>query len=181
MVLPPARLPRHLLAAALVATFVAALAGCGGGDGEADVASGLRHASFRVRADVAAPLDADTGWAGVEGEAATVAADRPFRLRVELEGVGAAEAGDAVPLRLQVRRNGGPWTPVPAADHPYPDEIASPRVSVVEAPSYADGAPTGDLLTGSELPFRPGSGVSLDSVRRRGSRTAPTGSGRGRW
>jgi hypothetical protein len=164
LVLPPARLPRHLLAAALIATFVAALAGCGGGDGDGDTASGLRHTSFRVRADVAASLDADTGWAAAEGEAATVAADRPFRLRVELEGIDAAEAGNAVPLRLQVRRNGGPWTPVPAADHPYPDEIASPRVSVVEAPSYADGAPTGDLLTGSGLPFRPGSGVSLDSV-----------------
>jgi hypothetical protein len=93
-----------------------------------------------------------------------VAADEPFRLRIELEGADEAGAGDAVPLRLQVRRNGGPWTLVPAADHPYPDEIASPRVSVVEAPSYADGAPTGDLLAGSELPFRPGSGISLDSV-----------------
>ena len=70
---------------------------------------------FRVRSDFAAPLNADTGWAGEAGEAVTVEADRPFRLRMEVEARGAGTAHT-----LQVRRNAGAWTTVEAQGFPYP-------------------------------------------------------------
>lgn len=149
--------------ALLVSCALLLLAACreappAAGDEEA---SSLRLTSFRVRDDFRLPLDADTGWAGAEGEDVVVTADRRFRVRFEAEG---GRPGDTARLRLQVRRNAGAWASVPAADHPYPDGIASPRVSVVEAPGWSQGTPAGDLLHGSTLPFRPGSGVSLDST-----------------
>ncbi|MCL6250823.1 glycoside hydrolase [Altererythrobacter sp. KTW20L] len=77
--------------------------------------------SSRVRADFQAPLNADAGWAGGLDEQVTIAADRPFRLRMELE----AEATGAAPDRpaaylLQVRRNTGAWETLEAHGFPYP-------------------------------------------------------------
>lgn len=97
---------------------------------------------FRVRADFDASLNADAGWAAPVNERARVAVDQPFRLRVQLESAPGRDV-----LRhyvLHVRRNGGPWMPVVAADFPYP-AYASPRVSIV-SPRYDGGEPTGDLL-----------------------------------
>ncbi|MEE4152819.1 MAG: hypothetical protein V2I27_01540 [Erythrobacter sp.] len=71
--------------------------------------------TYRVREDTAAPLDADQGWAGEEGQTVAVEADRPFRLRFETEG---NPSGD--PLALQVRRNGAAWETLEAHDFPYP-------------------------------------------------------------
>lgn len=73
---------------------------------------------FRVRADFSAPLNADRGWAGELNENVTVVADRPFRLRFEVEPP--AGMSDANGLRLQYRRNGGEWIAVEAHDFPYP-------------------------------------------------------------
>lgn len=116
---------------------------------------------FRVRADFAAPLNADRGWVGALNEPVTVQADRPFRLRFELErGAG---AGGATEFRLQVRRNGGDWTPVEAHDFPHPESegAKTPRVSLVSCPAYANGAATVDLLAGSAAGFTAGAGVAL--------------------
>jgi hypothetical protein len=144
---------------------LAAAVGCGGSrpPAPADGAeAGIGQTASRIRADVRVPLNHDGGWAGAVGENATVYADQPFRIRIELEsGAGASVAG---PFRLQVRRNRAAWTSVPAADFPYPDEIASPRVSIVSTSAYAHGAATEDLIGGSALPFQPGSGVVLDSL-----------------
>ncbi|MBU2340743.1 MAG: hypothetical protein KKE77_05810 [Alphaproteobacteria bacterium] len=71
--------------------------------------------TYRARADLDAPLNADTGWAGPTGEAVTIAADQPFRLRIEA-GAGEADAG----LHLQARRNGGEWQNLDAQAFPYP-------------------------------------------------------------
>jgi len=153
-----------LLLAALsggLATLVACSAPHGeGGDGSDEAA--ILRGGFRIRTDVTAALNADERWAGASGENVLVSADQPFRIRFELErAAGAAGEG---PFRLQARRNHGAWTSVMAADFPYPDEIASPRVSIVSTPAYAHGAATTDLMRGSDLTFVPGSGVSLDSV-----------------
>jgi hypothetical protein len=115
-----------------------------------------------VRSGWDAALNSDDGWAGDPGGNVSVSADRPFRLRIELEALPGSDAPRA--FRLQVRRNRGEWVDVPAADFPYPDEIASPRVSVVSIGVYAAGAATEDLIRGSALPFRPGTGVVLDSL-----------------
>ncbi len=89
----------------LVASVAVALAGC----------ATVSEPAFRIRADPQAPLNADTGWAGKTNEQTAVAADRPFRLRMEVEpSEGARQFG------LQVRRNGGRWQPVEAHDFPYP-------------------------------------------------------------
>jgi len=130
-----------------------------------DASATLRSSTFRIRTDASVPLNAERGWAATTGDSTTVAADRPFRVRFELEATSLDAASG--PFRLQVQRNGGPWAPVPAADFPYPDEIASPRVSVVTPSGYAGGSATDDLLEGSDLPFRPGEGVGLDSLTAR--------------
>ena len=72
--------------------------------------------AFRVRSDFAAPLNQDTGWAGAPGENVGIQADRPFRIRFEVEGSGEGGAG---PLGLQVRRNDGAWVALEAHDFPY--------------------------------------------------------------
>lgn len=109
--LPAPPMPRHLLLLTLAASpaFAQDAARDAGTAGEP---------SFRVRADVAAALDADAGWAAGPGQSATVLADRPFRLRMELE----PDAAGAPPraLALEMRRNDGAWTRVEAHDFPYP-------------------------------------------------------------
>jgi hypothetical protein len=93
---------------------IALLAGCG-----ADPAQvGERGPAFRVRSDFAAALNADQGWAGALNENVTVQADRPFRLRFEVEPPPGAAGGS--PYRLQYRRNGGDWVDAEAHDFPHP-------------------------------------------------------------
>ena len=141
------------------------LSACAGDAGESgapsDIVSTTTTAS-RVRAEMGVPLDADSGWAAGDDGTVRVEADRPFRIRFELEG--ADRGGDEVSYGLQVSRNGGPWEDLLARDFPYPDEISTPRVSIVSAPAYADGDATTDLLSGSEMRFRAGAGVARDSV-----------------
>jgi hypothetical protein len=105
---PPRRLLQLLLAGA--AALVMA------------VPAAAQDATFRVRYDIDAPLNADAGWAGEEGEAATVEADRPFRLRFELP----SSRSNSDAYALQVRRNGGEWETLEAHDFPYPKRELAP-------------------------------------------------------
>ena len=105
-------MPRHLLLLALAASPALAQ------DASRDAGAADGEPGFRVRADVAAALDADAGWAAGPDEAATVLADRPFRLRMELEPAAAGAPPRA--LALEMRRNDGAWTRVEAHDFPYP-------------------------------------------------------------
>ena len=80
--------------------------------------AGAAHAqdtAFRIRSDFPAPLNADAGWAGEPNEEVIVPADRPFRLRMEIQ-----QSRVPADYRLQVRRNGGLWETVEAHDFPYP-------------------------------------------------------------
>ncbi|CAN5785606.1 hypothetical protein BH23GEM11_BH23GEM11_10370 [soil metagenome] len=83
--------------------------------------------AFRVRADMAAGLNADRGWAGGVNENVTVFADQPFRLRFETSGVPEAAGTEGSGARgdygLQVRRNQGEWTDLELHDFPYPLRI----------------------------------------------------------
>jgi hypothetical protein len=74
--------------------------------------------AFRVRTDFTAALNSDQGWAGALNEKVTIPADRPFRVRLEVEQPPGAAA--RAPFRLQYRRNGGDWTAVDAHDFPHP-------------------------------------------------------------
>jgi hypothetical protein len=114
-------------------------------------------------------LNADTGWAGGINENATVAADRPFRVRFEVAGSTAAT------VQLQYRRNGGEWAVLDAQEFPYSDldDSKSPRVSIVTCDAYPNGAATTDLLAGAAAPFQAGVGVSLADRA-----AAPPGAGR---
>jgi hypothetical protein len=122
---------------------------------------GSAQTAFRVRSDFTAPLDADQGWAGAADADVAVEADRPFRVRFEVERPAAS--GGRTSFRLQYRRNGEAWTEVEAHDFPYPegDQAKTPRLSVVSCPAFRNGARTSDLLKGSAAPFRPGAAVSL--------------------
>lgn len=148
------------------------LPGCsGGGGGEdgtgaatagAEPLPGVRQVTYRVRADAEAPLDGDGGWAAAAGEGATVEADRPFRIRFEVE---AEDAEQGLRFRLEHRRNGGPWRAVPVSDFPYPpEERGTPPVAIDSIGAYADGTPTTDLLDGAGAPFVAGAGVVADSL-----------------
>ncbi len=97
---------------------------------------------FRIRGDFQVPLNTDAGWAAVLNQPATAPVDQPFRLRLQ---VLTGEGRDSLRhYTLRVRRNGGPWEPVHAADFPYP-AYASPMVSIVDAP-YPLQTATSDLL-----------------------------------
>jgi hypothetical protein len=64
-------------------------------------------------------LNSDQGWAGALNENVTVQADRPFRLRFEVD----ARSGSTVAqsYQLEYRRNGGDWARVEAHDFPHPE------------------------------------------------------------
>lgn len=115
---------------------------------------------FRVRSDFTAPLNADQGWAGALNENVAVYADKPFRIRLEVES--AAGSRGRREFRLQYRRNAGAWTDVEAHDFPKPaDDGKTPRVSIVSSGAYRNGAETMNLLPASAASFQPGTGVSL--------------------
>ncbi|MEE4640007.1 MAG: hypothetical protein V2J42_14835 [Wenzhouxiangella sp.] len=80
-----------------------------------------RQTAFRVRADVDAGLNVDEGWLAQVNQGGTVVADRPFRLRFEVE---AAEP-DVTPrqYRLEFRRNGGEWLSLQAENFPQPAKL----------------------------------------------------------
>lgn len=120
----------------------------------------LDPSSWRIRSDFEAALNADAGWAAPANTTAMVHADEPFRLRVEVDG----NTQDPTRFALQVRRNGGDWSDLLARDFPYPDEISTPRVSIVSTSAYAAGTPTTDLLTAATSDFAGGEGVVLDSI-----------------
>lgn len=105
------------------------LAGCAGNLPDS-------HPAFRVRTDFTAPLNSDQGWAGAINENVTIPADRPFRVRFEVETASGAAA--RAPFRLQYRRNGGDWTDVDAHDFPHPLrelELDFAKVDVGATPS----------------------------------------------
>ncbi|WP_376693026.1 hypothetical protein [Wenzhouxiangella sp. EGI_FJ10409] len=80
-----------------------------------------RQTAFRVREDFEAELNSGAGWAGDVNVAASVVADRPFRLRFEVESTDEASASRQ--YRLEVRRNGGEWAPLPAENFPQPEKL----------------------------------------------------------
>ena len=172
--------PRAILAL-IVALPGAALASCGPSQPDGGDRTARGDLSQWVQTDWALRLDVTPDPTVAVGlipagetslsEPHTVDADRPFRIRFELEWPASGPVGGAGEARfqLEVRRNGGAWAPLLARDFPYPDEISTPRVSIVAAGAWAHGAPAGDLLHASSAPFGGGSGVSLDSVTAPGS------------
>ena len=152
---------RHAILASAIVLLI-----CGSGHGE-DVEetltaqiSPLRASTYRIRAWIDAPLNEDIGWAAPPGGAAEVFADQPFRIRFEVEAPAGTEEALPTSFTLQARRNGGAWQTLQLRDFPYPDELSTPRVSLVRVDGWGSGTPTEDLLTASTLPFAPGEGVS---------------------
>ncbi len=131
-------------------------------DGQDPARKGVsKQPTFRVRSDFAAKLNSDKGWAGALNENATIYADRPFRLRFEVER--SPDSTGSLEFRLQYRRNKGDWTNVEAHGFPKPAS-KTPRVSIVSCNPNAikkEGAETIDLLKGSAAPFQAGAGINL--------------------
>jgi hypothetical protein len=111
--IPKGRLLRDVLIPAFLS--ISLFAGCASDPGPAGAG---RQPAFRVRSDFAAALNADQGWAGALNENVTIPADRPFRVRLEVEQP--SHMAVRAPFRLQSRRNGGDWTGVEAHDFPHP-------------------------------------------------------------
>ena len=91
--------------------LVAALAITGPGVDSAQVPV-KGQPGFRVRSDFSAPLNSDQGWTGAINEDVTIQADRPFRIRFELEG--AAGSAGSHQFRLStggIRATGPTWRP----------------------------------------------------------------------
>ena len=95
--------------------LVVAVAGCAFSQVPADEGGAP---AFRVRSEFRAALNADAGWGGSLNEFTTIQADRPLRIRFEVERSAGATGGAG--FRLQGRRNGGEWTNLEAHDFPYP-------------------------------------------------------------
>jgi hypothetical protein len=87
-------------------------------------------AAFRVRSGFTVGLNADQGWAGALNENVAIPADRPFRLRFEVEPP--ATSATTQRFGLQYRRNGGDWTVVEA--HAFPKPEAELRLNFDQAP-----------------------------------------------
>jgi hypothetical protein len=138
---------------------ISLLAGCASGPGSADAG---RQPAFRVRSDFAAALNADQGWAGALNESVTIPADRPFRVRLEVEQT--AGAATRVPFRLEYRRNGGDWSGVDAHDFPHPMrelELDFAKLDVGATPegwsvAEGDGAGIAVASAGQERVLRAG-------------------------
>jgi hypothetical protein len=152
---------RHAISASAIVLLIWS---CGQGEAPREHApeqlSPLQSTTFRVRGSIDVPVNEDIGWAAPAGEATVVTANQPFRIRMEVEAPAGTE--DALPtsFTLQARRNEGTWQTLSLRDFPYPDEISTPRVSLVRLVEWGTGVPTDDLLTVSMLPFTPGEGVS---------------------
>lgn len=150
--------------------FTIGLLGYGCGQGEApredspEQLSPLQSTTYRVRERIDAPVNENIGWAAPAGEAAVVTANQPFRIRLEVEALPGTEETLPTSFTLQARRNGETWQTLSLRDFPYPDEISTPRVSLVRLDEWETGVPTDDLLTKSMLPFTHGEGVS-DTLR----------------
>lgn len=155
-----------------VAVVLALATGCAESSSSDAERSAFEQSAWQLRSDATAALDADTGWGAALNEAGIVTADQPFRLRIEVTGA----AGPLTGFTLESRRNEGEWTEVLARDFPYPDEISTPRVSVVATEAYAAGAATTDLLAGSSEALTGGAGIVLDSAT-----VAWSGEGQSEW
>jgi hypothetical protein len=154
--------------AILTSAIVLLIYSCGQGEAPREDApeqlSPLQSTTFRVRGSIDGPVNEDIGWAAPAGEATVVTANQPFRIRFEVEAPAGTEDSLPTSFTLQARRNGGTWQTLSLRDFPYPDEISTPRVSLVRLVEWGTGVPTDDLLTASVLPFTPGEGVS-DTLR----------------
>ncbi|MFB6230152.1 MAG: exo-alpha-sialidase [Salinibacter sp.] len=142
--------------------FLLAGTGCGTGADDSpkmEDVSPARQTAFRVRSNVDAGLNANAGWAGPLNESVSLPVEAPFRLRFEVETP--LDAPFVERFRLQYRRNGGPWRPVPAADFPYAPSEVTARVSVVSTAAYEDLADAADLLDGSTAAYAGGAGLRL--------------------
>jgi hypothetical protein len=87
----------------------------------------------------------------------SVYADRPFRIRFEVESGREPAVSSSIPTqrsRLDGRRS---------ARLPKPDsnDPKTPRVSIVSCAAYKNGAATTNLLAGSAAAFQAGTGISL--------------------
>lgn len=98
---------------------------------------GLGKPGFRVRSGFDATLNSDEGWAGDLNENVTVYADRPFRIRFELEQSSGQAAG--LQFRLQYRRNKGAWTYAETHDFPHPERDISIDFTELEAGKRPEG------------------------------------------
>jgi hypothetical protein len=152
---------RHAITASAIVLLIWS---CGQGEAPREDApeqlSPLQSTTFRVRGSIDVPLNEDIGWAAPAGEATVVTANQPFRIRMEVEAPAGTEDSLPTSFTLQARRNEGTWQTLSLRDFPYPDEISTPRVSLVRLDEWGTGVTTDDLLTASILPFAPGEGVS---------------------
>ena len=122
---------KQILALSLFSLLV--ISGC---DVDSAQVAASSQPSFRVRSDFSAPLNADQGWAGAINENVTIQADRPFRVRFEVE---CAPQDRRQQYRLQYRRNQGDWNDVEAHDFPHPLREIDIDFKSADAGSTAEG------------------------------------------
>ena len=117
----------------------------------------LQWTAYRFREDTSLPLNSNRGWAAGENEMAALYYDRPFRLRLELEG--SSNPSPFQELRLQFRQGEGAWQNVGVSDFPYP-RFATPPLSIVNTSAYVHGEATTDLLQGTSREHEEGMGFN---------------------
>lgn len=110
----------------------------------------LNQSSFRFRYDDGTGTSAN--WIADEGGVIFFDVGHVFRVRIEIEELGASAVTDS--FKLQAKIDGGDWQDVTST---------SLGVRLKDATLVADDSLTQDFLTASGLPFTPGRGDSGDS------------------
>ncbi|MFO7582474.1 sialidase family protein [Guyparkeria sp.] len=116
-------MPARLAVPLAVAGALALMTGCDsdGRDAGAANETAYQQTAYRVRADNAAGLNSDVGWAGATDKDVTINADSPFRLRFEVESSSGIPLDQ--PLHLESRRNDGAWERVAGEDFPQSTKV----------------------------------------------------------
>lgn len=118
-------------------------------------AATLLQPHFRIRSDDTQALNTDAGWAAALDTNATIAAEKIFRVRFEVEATGAFGASA---FKLQYRRNGGTWTDAPNRAVAESSQTGTDEFEAVLSGQYVDADATTDLLAGSAAAFVAGEG-----------------------
>ncbi len=120
----------------------------------------LAQPNFRVRSDDSQGLNTDAGWAGSLNANVSMAVEKRFRIRFEVEETASADYASG--FKLQYRKNGGTWTDVPTSGWPIPTNVTA--VTLVDSDQYNDGDATTNLLSGSSRAFLAGTGEETGST-----------------
>jgi hypothetical protein len=128
-------------------------------------ASGWSQGAFRIRSDDSETINSNSGWAADLNQNVSMSPENVFRIRHEISNPGGSEAKT---LKYQYRRNDGSWGSWTDLDwisrgDTGGNPVTSRTCHIATSISYTDGAATTNVLGGSGLDFKAGTGEESSS------------------